>query len=110
MRISGELIERIFHKGDQQMLDNFKEMSLDDIIVDEVAVVSDLKASIHPVSGDEESYDFVTSLNDPDLGFMGLQGDHLKVVGEGFANGNAFTFESGVNMLRMEMEKTAETS
>lgn len=110
MRVSSELIERIFHKGDQQMLQNFQGLELDDILDGETTVVSDLRASLEPELIDEEAYDFVASLNHPEHGYLGLHGDGLKVTGEGQADGNAFTFESTVSLLKMEMDKVAETS
>ena len=39
-----------------------------------------------------EDYDFKLSLNDQNLGFLGLQGDDLRFIGTGKLNGKEFNF------------------
>ena len=73
---------------------NFPDFALDDMIV-----------SLKPNEGiDVEDYDFVISLNDETLGFLGFQGDNLRVQGSATLDGASFSFEAPVSTMRLEVE------
>lgn len=117
MRINTDLIRTIFKKGDQRMLTNFEEISLPDV-TDESGegentltntLFSDLVVSLVPADGLLDNFDFKIAMNEPELGYLGLQGDELVLKGVGKSqDGTEFTFKAPVDILKMEIEKLPE--
>lgn len=96
------------------MLKNFEEISLPDVIdesgegenVVTTTLFSDLKVSLTPIDGITDNFDFKIALNDPEFGYLGLQGDDLVLKGSGKSqDGTDFTFKVPVDVLKMELEK-----
>jgi len=82
MRVSSELIQTIFHTGDQRLLTNFVEMRNVEPILrqkednpEETWGIETMTTTVKPKTGNIEDYDFVLSLKDPAydnlLGIMG---------------------------------------
>ena len=72
MRVSSDLIQTIFHTGDQRMLSNFQAMQLQEPVKmakesnpDEEWGIQALEATVKPKDTDMDLYDFVLSLKDP---------------------------------------------
>lgn len=68
------------------MLQNFVNLSLASPIEKNVSEENesvygllDLKLSMVPTLVPENNYDFTLSLNDPDLGFLGIEGRDLRI-------------------------------
>jgi hypothetical protein len=66
-------MQQIFHTGDQKILENFKDLTYERPEEhSENQLIQALSVGIEPVSGDFDSYDFNLSLNDEELGFLGV--------------------------------------
>lgn len=62
------------------------------------------------MSGNIDSYDFNLSLNDEELGFLGVQGRDLKVKGAAVTSeGKKFDFESPLNKFQVIVQQTDES-
>ncbi len=84
LRWNSDILTNLFHRGDQRMIQAFKDIEMHDImpkdfvepedeasrppgLVQDLAIYFDLQEGF-----DKENYDFQLSLNDPELGFLGF--------------------------------------
>lgn len=97
------------------MLTNFEEISLPDVTDESgegentitTTLFSDLKVSLVPADGLIDTFDFKIAMNEPEFGYLGLQGDDLVLKGVGRSqDGTEFSFKAPVDLLKMEIEKT----
>ena len=110
MRINSNILTTVFHKGDQRILDVFDNLSVGRVdSTDEPGypdfALDDMVVSLKTAEGiDTEEYDFKISLNDEALGFLGFQGDNLRVLGSASYDGVSFNFEAPVSAMRLVVE------
>ena len=101
LRVNTDLIQRVFHKKDQDLL-----LLLTDLHIGDVADVKDLTVSLEPASGDIEKFDVDLVLSEPPL--LGLEGRGLVVKGRGKSGETEVTVEGKVRKFRGMIEKTDE--
>jgi hypothetical protein len=118
MRINSELIQTIFHTGDQRLLTNFVDLKNAEPIVkqkeensEETWGVETMSITIKPKTGSVDDYDFVLSLKDPTHDeFFGIKGKDLVVSGHAVTMaGWAFDFEADITSFMVEIDELPET-
>ena len=95
-RFNTELLSKVFHKRDQEILNVVKDMDLDE----GSSKFTDLKASIVPQAGIEfADFDFDLHLKTE---YMGAESDKLVYKGSGKYDGADFTFSGPVNLVKLQ--------
>jgi len=89
----------VFDNIDVGRVDSTDEPGFPDFALDDMVVSLRTNEGI-----DLEDYDIKISLNDEALGFLGFQGDDLRVLGSASYAGVAFSFEAPVSAMRLVVE------
>ena len=92
-RVSSQVWKKLFKARDQEVLKMFKDLQLKDDLD-----LSKLTASIVPANVPLADYDFDLSLKTDNLGFSGKD---LVLKGEGELNGQKFTYEAPIGMVKV---------
>lgn len=77
---------------------------------DETWGLQSLKASIQPVSGSMDNYDFELALKDPNQNdFFGIKGNNLKITGHVVKlDGSSFDFEGAFSSFKFNIDEKPE--
>ena len=107
VQLNSDVFRLLFSRGDQRMLDAFKDVELD-VGGDEECLLGATTISIDVAEGvNVEDYDFTVSLNEHD--YLGFEGKDLRVVGSSTLGEQAVTFEAPLDKLRLSVEFVAES-
>lgn len=107
VQLNSDVFRLLFSRGDQRMLDAFKDVELD-VGGDEECLLGATTVSIDVAEGvNVEDYDFTVSLNEHD--YLGFEGKDLRVIGSSTLGEQAVTFEAPLDKLRLSVEFVAES-
>ena len=111
MKINSEVLNTLFWKGDQRMLEAFSDLSIarqdDD---SSCPAFTSATYKLTTADGvDVDTYDFDVSINDESKGgYLGFEGPNLRVTGTAAFGDEHISFEAPVDLLRMEAEFVQE--
>lgn len=116
MMLNADVVRTMFHKGDQRMLEVFKETVLDvDEPNPECPNIKKVVFDLVPADGsDPADYDFELSINDEDKGYLGFQA--LDLVFRGSAtfgeedSSRDVSFSAPLDKMRVEGQLVDEES
>lgn len=110
LRISSDILQNVFHTGDQKMLEFFSNLKFERTEEEsEFNHVSQINARIAPKFGKLDDYDFTLALNDEELGILGIQGLDLIVLGSVKTIDNqVINFESDLKKFVLEVRRMNE--
>lgn len=109
MRINTDLIQTIFHTGDQRILTMFEDMHLAEPVENasdkdgqEPWGLKEMTATVKPKHSSLDEYDFILSMKDPAQdNFFGIIGNGLWVHGNATTlHGNEFSFEADLTTFK----------
>ena len=111
LQFNPDVIVKLFHSGDQNILNAFADISLDQEL-SAAENISDTTFSLKVADGiDFDSYDFDLFINEDGSGKYGVQGKDLRVVGSLTPQGSEtpIEFEAPVTKFNVDIEFVPET-